>query len=474
MMQAVSASFFPLLVLLPLFVVTSAPNASGQTSPLRGPPIELASVPQATAMPAEGRRQGDARGGGHAASTFDHAAFGGRAVGSAGAWSGPGQWTQTCSFRHPVCIHALAETSGALVLAALDAADRGWDTLTGALELPPPDADFDGVWRVFLVDEVDGDGSALPLARDPRARFDRVASFGLVRRSTPVGCALDLALARAIARGALWRVAPATDAASAIAETETFARLASACAAGMSDQAEFQAEPERTIVDPAVAAFDRGAALFFGWLDTTLGREPGALVRGLWALSPTQTPGSAERWAAAPTGFEVLGASLAGAHQDASRLETAPSSALEDAIVRFATARAFFPGPTPTLAWHVPWPSAARRLACARPPGPTGASYVLVDHGDAPRTKLRVEATWEDFGRMRWVVVKIDAHSKPLAEISIPSLDHATHGSMTIEWSEGTDRILIVGVNVGSTEHGFDPNQGQWEPHGWLLTLEAE
>jgi hypothetical protein len=75
---------------------------------------------------------------------------------------------------------------------------------------------------------------------------------------------------------------------------------------------------------------------------------------------------------------------------------------------------------------------------------------------------------------MRWVVVKIDAHSKPLAEISIPSLDHATHGSMTIEWSEGTDRILIVGVNVGSTEHGFDPNQGQWEPHGWLLTLEAE
>jgi hypothetical protein len=361
-----------------------------------------------------------------------------------------------------------------LVLAALDAADRGWDTLTGALELLPPDADFDGVWRVFLVDEVDGDGSALPLARDPRARFDRVASFGLVRRSTPVGCPLDLALARAIARGALWRVAPATDAASAIAETETFARLASACAAGMSDQGEFQAEPERPIVDPTMAAFDRGAGLFFGWLDTTLGNEPGALVRGLWALAPTQTPTSAERWAAAPTGFEVLGASLAGAHQDASRLETAPASALEDAIVRFATARAFFPGPTPTLAWHVPWPNAARRLACAKPPGPTGASYVLVDHGDAPRTTLRVEGTWEDFGRMRWVVVKIDAHWKPLAEISIPSLDHATHGSMTIEWSEGTDRILIVGVNVGSTEHGFDPNQGQWEPHGWLLTLEAE
>jgi hypothetical protein len=459
MTRALSASFFPLCVLLlPLLAVTSAPSAGAQEAlDVPGPVIQFAFPPDVAAPPARRTQGSGAQGTARARNAV---------------WSNP--WMPMCSLRHPVCIHASAESSGALVLAALDAADRAWDTLTGALELLPPDADLDGVWHVFLVDEVDGDGVALPLARDPRAHFDRVASFGLVRRATPVGCALDLALARAIARGSLWRVAPATDTASAIAETEALARLASACSAGTSDQREFQSEPERPIVDPTVPAFDRGAALFFDWLDATRGSEPGALIRGLWALAPTRTPASAVRWAGAPTGFDVLGASLAAANQDAARPAPAPAAALDDAIVRFAAARAFFPAPTPTLAWLLPWPSAARRLACAKPPGPTGASYILVDHGTAPRTKLRVEATWEDFGRMRWVVVKIDAQGKPFAEIAIPSLDHATQGSMTIEWSEGTDRILIIAVNIGSTEHGFDPNQGEWEPHAWLLTLEAE
>ena len=40
---------------------------------------------------------------------------------------------------------------------------------------------------------------------------------------------------------------------------------------------------------------------------------------------------------------------------------------------------------------------------------PTGASYVVVDHAAAPPgAKLRLEAEWEDYGRMRWVAVKLD------------------------------------------------------------------
>jgi hypothetical protein len=75
---------------------------------------------------------------------------------------------------------------------------------------------------------------------------------------------------------------------------------------------------------------------------------------------------------------------------------------------------------------------------------------------------------------MRWVAVKLDAAGHSLAEIPVRSLDRGTRASMTVEALDGVDRVLIVGVNVGSTEQPFDPAQGEWEPHGWLLTVQAE
>jgi hypothetical protein len=84
-----------------------------------------------------------------------------------------------------------------------------------------------------------------------------------------------------------------------------------------------------------------------------------------------------------------------------------------------------------------------------------------------------LEAEWEDFGRMRWAAVKLDAAGRSLATIPITSARLATRAAITIEELEGVDRVLVVGVNVGSTEHPFDPHQAWWEPHGWLLSIEA-
>jgi hypothetical protein len=381
---------------------------------------------------------------------------------------GNGRGSAACSFHHPVCVQTGAGASPALVLATLAAADRAWATLTGALHLPPPDGDLDGRWRVVLVDRVDGGGTALATALDPRARFDRAASFGIVSRDVPPGCALDIALARAIARGSLWRSAPATDEGSARAETEALARLATACSPGAEDEALFQEQPERAIVDPTSAAFSRGASLFFEWIDDRFGREPGALIAGLWALAPTRTPPGASRWAGAPTGFDVLRVSLKDALW--------PGSTLDDVLGRFAVDRAVGISPwPPRLSWRVPWPATARRLASPVPPAPTGASYVLIARDAAPPgARLRLEAEWEDYGRMRWFAVKLDTAGKPIAELPIAALDKATHASVTVESLDATHDVLVVGVNVGSTEHAFDPDQGEWEPHGWLLTLEGE
>jgi hypothetical protein len=390
----------------------------------------------------------------------------GRVIDSASPPPGAGAWETACSAVHPLCVHAAPGTSPRFSALALSAADRSWETLTAALAVPPPDGSPEGSWPVYLVDGVEGGGYALLDAADPRTHFDRASSFALVDRETPSGCALDLAVARAVARGSLWRAAPATDEGTARAQSEMLARLATACAPPDDEVAVFQSQPELTTIDPSSPAYDRGASLFFDWVDMTFGARPGALVVGLWALAPTRTPPGAPRWAGAPTGFDVLRVSLRNALWQ--------GSTLDDIFVRFAVARASMRPPA-RPAWHVPWPAQARRLASPEPVAPTGAAYVVVDHAGARQgAKLRIEAQWEDYGRMRWVAVKLDAAGRSLAEIPVRSLDRGTRASMTVEPLDGVDRVLIVGVNVGSTDHPFDPAQGEWEPHGWLLTVQGE
>ena len=380
---------------------------------------------------------------------------------------GPG-WTEACSLRREVCVHAPAATPAASVLAAVGAAEDAWDAVTGPLGLPAPDGDADRRWHLYLVDG-EPSRTAEPLARDPVARFDRASSFGLVGRALG-GCSMRLAVARAVARGSLWRAAPATDEGSAVAESEMVARLATPCAAQEQneDDAAFQDAPERAILSvqpPGPDAFNRGASLFYDWLDASFGARPGAIVEGLWALAPTKTPAGAARWAATPTGFDVLRVSLAGAlgtHSD-----------LDEVMLQFAIDRATT-APAPWLAWHVPWPAQARRFASPEPVAPTGASYVWIDHAGAPPgASLRLEARWEDYARMRWAVIKVDAAGHRMAIMPISTQRLATSASITVELLDGVDHLLVVGIDVGSTEHPFDPDQGWWEPHGWLLTVQA-
>jgi len=380
---------------------------------------------------------------------------------------GARNWSHVCSLRHRLCVRAAPETPPTLQLATVAAADRAWDVLTGVLGVPAPEGPFGDPWEIYLLDNVEGGERSLPGPPDPVSRFDRAASFALVDRATTPGCSLDLALARAVARGSLWRAAPATAEGSSVAQEEALARIATPCLApGDDDLLAFQSQPERCVVDAPSNSFDRGASRFFDWVDARFGARPGLLLLGTWALAPTQTPPHAWQWAGSPTGFDVLRVSLKGALW--------PNSSFDDILVQFAVARASM-SPPPRIAWRLPWPKVARRIAAPEPVAPTGASYVLIDHGSAPAgARLRLEAEWEDFGRMRWVVAKLDASGRALAEIPIVSLDRGTHASMTIDGLDGVDRVLVVAENVGSTDHAFDPHQGEWEPHGWLLTLEGQ
>lgn len=373
-------------------------------------------------------------------------------------------WSRACSMRHPTCVHGVPGTSPQTLLATLDALDRAWDVGTGVLALPGPDGGLDGSWDAYLVDGVAEVGRAQLGWRDPRGVIDRGASFALIDRSAPAGCALDLAAARALSWGSLLRAAPATDLGTARAETRMLARLSAACAGPDEDERAFQAEPERTIIDPASEPRSSGGELFFDWLDQTFSSTEGALVTGTWALAPTTTPPASPHLAAKPTGFDVLRSSLAGAF--------GTDSDLDDVFLHFGIDRGL-QRPAARVAWHVPWPEHARRLASSVAVSPTGTSYVMIDHAGAPAGAiLRIAAAWEDYGRMKWAIVKLDSAGRPLAMLPITSPPLATSAALTVELLDEVDRLLVVGVNVGSTEHPFDPAQGWWEPHGWVLTIE--
>jgi hypothetical protein len=386
--------------------------------------------------------------------------------------SGSDSWSDLCSLKpkHRFCLYVAPGIPTPVSFDALAAADRAWDAVTNVLGVPEPVGMLDDPWPVYLTRDATRGSDAFFEARDPRSRFDEGASFAMVDPTLSPGCSLDFAFARAIARGSLWRTIPAADPGSASAESETLARLATPCAAPDSgDVREFQAHPERCVVDARDPSFARGAALFFDWLDGHFGARPAAITLGMEALSPTTTrpaPWADGRWASSPTGFDVLRVSLANALWK--------GSSLEEVFAAFAVDRAALQ-PAPASAWTIAWPKPARRLASPEPIAPTGSSYILIDRaGAAPAARLRLEAQWEDYTRMRWTVLKRDSRRRVLSSISVRSLDRQTRASMTIDGLDGVDQVVVVAVNVGSTDHGFDPDQGEWEPHGWLLTVEGE
>jgi len=396
---------------------------------------------------------------------------------------------RACSLRRPLCVHeAGAAHPYAEVLAWVDAMERAWDLATGALDLPPPDTALasTGALDVYVVD---GDAYATRVEvdrRDPRGGFDRAGSFALVGRGAVRGCRLDIAAARVVTRATLFGVSPATDDGSALAETAYVSRLMVPCAAALAEElALFQDRPELGLADtlappddairasPARLAptsgetYSAGASLFYDWVEDAYGGYPGAIVRAMWALSPTVTPVGAARWNDEPDGFEVLRTSFKNA------LTT--GSTVDDLWLEFAVARAFVPQYPVRRAWTIDWPLAPRNLTSAAGVAPTGASYIAIDCRARPKgARLRFEARWEEHARMLWTLVRVDSDGRELGWVNVPGPNRGTEAQTTLVDLDGSATVLAVGTNSGDTMTPFDPDDYVWEPHGWVVSLAAE
>ncbi len=378
---------------------------------------------------------------------------------------------RACSFRHTVCVHAPRSTSYDAILGALEAAERAWETATGALDLPSPDPDpVTGAYDIYLVERPEIVAETAIGERDVRGRLDRASAFTTIDRRL-TGCARDRAVSRELFRAILFRVSPAMDEGSALAQTTALAELVAGCAP--IDTTLFQAHPERAIADiwteaprEVGARFGEGAALVYDWLDTSFGARPGAIVGALWALSPTMTETGARRWSNEPDTFDVLRMSFRNA------LST--GSTVEDLFREIGVARALAGAPV-KLDWSIDWPDKPRRFAFTSGVAPTGSSYVGIRRAGAPNgSRLRIEVEWEQHAKMRWSVVKLDPGGREIGHISVPTTERSTQAQMTVVDLDVAASLLLVGTNVGDPLYPFDPDDEVWEPHGWILTVASE
>jgi hypothetical protein len=378
---------------------------------------------------------------------------------------------RACSFRRAVCVNAPRAAPGAEVLGVLAAAERAWDTATGALELPAPEPDpATRAYDVYLADRPAWPAETAFSERDPRSRVDRASAFTVLDHRLR-GCALERAVARETLRAILFRASPAIDEGSAIAQTTSLAELVVPCA-GL-DTSLFQSHPERPIADrwtdaprDVGARYDEGAALWYDLVDERFAVQPGGFVRALWALSPTTTPPDAFLWNDEPDTFDVL--------RETFKRGMGTGSTVDDLYREIAVARATAGAPV-RVDWSIDWPAKARRLSSLGGAAPTGGSYVAIRTAGAPKgARLRLEAEWEQHAKMRWAVVKLDADGHELAHVPVPAAERATEAQMTVVDLDGVATMLVVAANAGDAAYPFDPDDVVWEPHGWLLTVAGE
>ncbi len=397
-----------------------------------------------------------------------------------------------CSFQLPICVHGDAWVTVQTVLATLRAAESAWQAYTDTMGLPGPDASITtGAFDLYLVDSPVLDVEAFVDERDPRSRVDRGNAFVLMDGRLTAGCPVDAAAAYGVARGIQLTVAPATDTASARAQSQSLASIVVPCAIGRSAGGVGlqQWHPELSFADSLVhadpnlsASFSRGGSLFYDWLDETYGQYPGAIVSTIWSLTPTTTSTGAALWNNEPDGFDVLRKSFKDA--------LSHGSDVSDLYLDFAVARAFQgsrsdgkhgrdmaalgDGGAVAFDWEVEFPDRPRALSSRRPLAPLGSAYFVVKTAAAQTASLRIEATWEERARMKLAVVKIDKDGRELGRLPIASLKKATNAGLSVVDLTGVDRLLIVAVNAGDPGVQFDPDDLMWQPHALVVSIAPE
>jgi hypothetical protein len=379
-----------------------------------------------------------------------------------------------CSALRPVCVHDL-QSDPERALDALSALERAYERLAFGLELPAPRPDGGLGGSDALDAYLMGASESLHVDADPPAEgtFARSSGFcrfpsadaELLRRSATlcVGEALALNLdasepphlRRAFATWLWWMTGDPTS-----LDLEAID--------------EVQRHPERPIAARELGTSSEGSAIFFEFLEASLGvRGFAELGASLVAAAASPRPSGLDH-DNEPDLFDVLRHTL-----DSNRFRFA--RLLGD----FSVARAFLGDREdgehlPRLAWAgafgrarfdwvIPFSSLPRRVAVKPAIDSTGSVLIWLDLDRVPeKVALGFQAEWESPVSFDWQLVRMGPHGEELGRVPVPFEERGTSTEATIGHLGGTAAILAIGTNLETVElaHPFDPDVAPFEPHG--------
>jgi hypothetical protein len=306
---------------------------------------------------------------------------------------------------------------------------------------------------------------------------DRASTFAIVDAKITGGCALRVAVTRAVATGMLAAI-DGGEAGGYFAATSSYLAASvtgcwSSVLAGVDDA---QRHPERAMIS-AGDLDDEAAVVLPLYLDGGFGGgAPGSLLTALWYGGRQRTPADASRFHNQPDVWEVL-----------RRVGRAKEKKLDEIMLDIAIARAFwgsredtqhvtessFTGDFGRVRFDASWAhtSLPRRVAFT-PLEPTGATYAWVDLAGAPQSLvLGLHAEWESPVTMRWATVRVGLDGEEVSRIEVTTERGIRVVERSIHELSGLSGLLIVGVNVGeiAIDHPFRIDEAPYEPHGGTL-----
>ena len=352
-----------------------------------------------------------------------------------------------CTLRGRLCLHAADDPGAEALLQVMDRVDVRLDGLPPSMQN-----------ALFSQGPADVVLSAVGGVRS--AGFDRLTPGprGVVALG-PADGSEESVTARVLELQVFQRN-PAASSSEALTLARALALRFGLAAVRTSSDAEF------AILGPTHGDREAADGRFLAWLDERLSPHAGSLLTTSSAKSARGHDGTT--WRTAGDVWFVLQKNFADSAKERDRFD---ELLLREAIEHSSTVDG---RSTLAFRWDEPVPSRARRLLAARPVEPTGITWLRFDRGrdeHAVAKTLLIAADWEGHARFHFFAQLIDENGRLMRthRFAVPPRD--THVEATFESLDGVASIVVGAINLGDPQAPFDPREGPWEPHSFMLTI---
>jgi hypothetical protein len=388
-----------------------------------------------------------------------------------------------CSFRRPVCVHATAGVTEAVLSEALLALEQAYERSVLSLRLPAPlpDGDAGGSdaldWYLTATrgESAVVEGALLPGRMDSAPVFCRSGAAGGALLEREAALCVGEALASALDAGE----SPGARQAFALELWWITGQKTSLDVQLIDDAQRRPSGPLAVDAEPEANAVGRFAMLLDMLETSRSAAAPGVLSASMLSAAASRTPVASPTFNNEPDVFDVLRHSveeelpryadlmvdfalrraLAGDRDDGTRL---PTLAFAGSFAR------------PHFDWVIPFSSLPRRVLSGTPVAPSGAQLIWVELDDAPiGAAIGFRAEWEAPVAFQWRILAVDREGRDVRRIDVPFQESAQSADARVLRLDSVKALIIAGVNLGGVDlaHPFDPDIRPFEPSACTVYL---